>query len=405
LQERTKGFFVLGHSTINVIELKFREYMQPPHKSSKYVSYPYKEISSEIWEQWHQCSESWQVALFSSAVWNRAIGDASENSHYNMYLMVAMLDERYVGFLPFRFEHVKSGRILPIRYCSPWSEWIPAWISVDPTLDRECREKLISDIYLQLPNWDKCKTGLILDNEPEYAAHEHFFQDSGIHRDKELVEMAEIKGFSTFEEFLQQQSSKWRAAYRKRSRQQFDSGNASLSHYTEFTEAQLFAAKERIMGIYTESWKRSNDSPTYNLLNAKPYREFSNLLDNYAVNDGLHIMFLTIQNDDAAFYVGVHSEGNYCSLQTAYKDKYRNQSIGYLAQMENFRYTIEHEFRSNNLLANQEYKTHFTDKVETYIFSICYNISAFGRTALFLSQAKNVCGKIEKYLGRKLKKT
>ncbi|MEH6552408.1 MAG: GNAT family N-acetyltransferase [Pseudomonadales bacterium] len=351
-----------------------------------YTHYKYQNIPESIWEKWGACSKEWEQIPFQSSDWCRSIGDSSNNNY--MLLMIIVANEQEVGFLPYRREKIQSGGILPLNYCSPWADWLPSWLIVVPGEKQGFYDRLIAGVYQQLPRWDKLKTGLISSDMSIDRRHNGLFQSKNIPYSTESVEMAKIDGFASFDDFLNHQSKKWRAQYRRTVRAQFERGNAKVEHLTEFDDENLELLKERIMAIYRKSWKANDNSPLYNLTHEKPYKEFSNLFDSYAKGKGLHIMFITIDDDDAAFYLGVHSNGIYCSLQTAYKEKYKKLSIGYLAQMEDFRYTIEQKFKTNNLLANQEYKTHLTNNVETYTQFICFNNTFFGKLAYYLGKLK-----------------
>ena len=89
-------------------------------------------------------------------------------------------------------------------------------------------------------------------------------------------------------------------------------------------------------------------------------------------------MILTLDNEDAAFYVGIHQFNKYVSLQTAFKDKFKRLSIGQLIQFENFRYTIENNYITNNTLADQKYKRIITKDIVTQKMYIINNKTLSG---------------------------
>jgi hypothetical protein len=104
----------------------------------------------------------------------------------------------------------------------------------------------------------------------------------------------------------------------------------------------------------------------------------------------------TIDGDDAAFSVGIHQNNLYCSLQTAYKERYKKLGIGRLLHMESFRYVIEKGFSCNNLLSDQGFKSHYTNRIARFSYISVYNNNLLGRLAKSLSCAKRYLSGLKK---------
>ena len=77
---------------------------------------------------------------------------------------------------------------------------------------------------------------------------------------------------------------------------------------------------------------------------------------------GLHIIFISVDGEDAAFDLCV-IQGNKCSdPTTAYCKKYVSCGVESLEQMEINRYMIGEGICEINLLGNADYKKHFGAK-------------------------------------------
>ena len=106
-------------------------------------------------------------------------------------------------------------------------------------------------------------------------------------------------------------------------------------------------------------------------------------------------MVLKNAEEDMAFVLGIHHHGEYCALQTAYTEKFKQESIGYLALMENFRYTIENHFSSNNLLDHFNYKLRICKRGSQAIKIVGCNRNLWGKFAYLIALAKQKVRKTE----------
>ena len=352
--------------------------------------FQFKQIDNELWLNWQKCSLNWRTLPLQSPNWLKPVAEASEGSLDNLFLLVAKKNKEYLGFFPYRIEQRLLGEIIPLIYCLPWYDNLPSWITL--TSDKEAgHQLLIEGFYKNLPKWHKLISGLVEHRNDTNNLEINFFLENKLFFTSISEEMAEIRNIETFDEFLQNQSKQWRKRYQKISKKLLASKQANLQHYTDLNHDELELLTQRVMSIYRESWKvNDKQSLDFNLTNPQSYRSFYALIKSYAECNGLHIMIISVNNEDAAFYVGVYQDGLYCSLQTAYKEKFANLSVGYLIQMENFRFTIENNFERNNLLANQSYKSNLTNQIEHYSRYTVYSRSILGLMARFLTYARQV---------------
>jgi hypothetical protein len=165
-------------------------------------------------------------------------------------------------------------------------------------------------------------------------------------------------------------------------------GSVRLQHIDGQIEPAVFESlTPRIIAVYRESWKSGSTDRFAGLGRPEAFSGFARLLLAFAKRGGLHALFATVDGEDAAFYVGVRFGQMYCSLQTAYREKHAARSLGFLVQMEDFRYTLERGL-TNNLMAYQEYKTHLTDRVVRFASLTAYSRGAHGRMAHLLAKAR-----------------
>jgi hypothetical protein len=355
--------------------------------------YAYGDIPSEIWESWETRNAEWHSYPFESVPWLRAAADG-RSPGIAMRLLVASAPRLGpVAFWPYALQRFRTGRVLPLTLCRPWTEdeREAASLVVSPALEREAYGRVAGAFLERLPRWDKMLTGLVRDPSPLLDGLIDAFGPSGTSIERTNHGFAEIRGWTSFQEFLGSLSRDWRRKYNRITKRNQESGSLRIEHLDGPRTLELRESIERrILDIYRESWKTRSADPHANLTDPGASAHFSKLLDAFARRGCLHVIFVSVDGDDAAFYVGVHFERVYCSLQTAYKEKYAGLSVGFLTQIEDFRYTIERGFLTNSLMANQDYKKHFTDTVESFSSLVVFNRSAVGAAAMLLSRARRM---------------
>ena len=345
----------------------------------------YQDISDDLWEQWENCCKSWQAYPFQAPAWARACAE-NLSADAKKYLFFARDADKYLGFLPYRTEKVVTGRMLPIMQCKPWARFGGAIASQNE--DEEFYKQFIDQFHAQIPKWHNLESGLLQDGDRILEAQDQFYAERGLKLRRKEIGMSEIMSESGFEGFLSSLSPKWRYSYRKAVRDHFETGKTSIDHYETFSEDDLRSLKKRVMGIYKESWKTASTDTENNLLLPRIYNRFSDLMDFSARSGGLHVVIATIDGDDAAFSVGLHQNKLYCSYQTAYKEKYKKLGIGRLLHMESFRFVMENGFSTNNLLSDQGFKSHYTNRVARFSYMNVFNNNLPARLAESLAYAK-----------------
>jgi hypothetical protein len=361
--------------------------------------YGYWEVPKEIWEVFGKCNAEWHSYPFESVPWLRA---SAESLPVGICARLLIASDRHLGpvaFWPYALQSFRSGGILPLLLCRSWTEdeRIAASIIVLPELDKCAILGILNKFIEKLPRWNKMITGIIRDGSPLFHAIIEVFGSSSNIFTQETYTFAEIRGWLRFEDFLGSLSRDWQRKYKRIISHNQETGCIRVEHIDGAKTLEMLASiKRRIIDIYRESWKIGSPDRYANLALPDAFAYFSKLIEAFAENKCLHIIFATAGGDDAAFYVGVQHGNVYCSLQTAYKEKYRHLSIGFLTQMENFRYTIEHGYFTNNLMANQDYKKHFTDNVIHYSSLVIFNQNIIGSIAEMLSKAKQFCRKLIK---------
>jgi hypothetical protein len=355
--------------------------------------YAYKDIPAQVWNAWEKCNSEWNCYPFESTPWLCATADGLSQNISKRVMVVNRSCSDPVAFWPYAMQCSYSGGVLPIIICRPWAEdtRVAASIIASPELDRQACRVLVHGLLGNLPKWDKMILGLT--RTPSSLLDGIIDESNSVGRcfERETHSFAEIRGWSNFNEFLGSLSRDWRRKYNRVIKRIQEDGKIHIEHIdTVSTLAELESMKIRILNIYRESWKVNSPDRLANLAHPEAFAYFSRLLGSFAQKGCLHVVFVTVHGDDAAFYVGVRFEKMYCSLQTAYKEKYASLSMGFLTQIENFRYTIEHDFLTNNLMANQDYKKHFTDKVQYFSSLIFFNHTAAGKFALLMSKARDI---------------
>lgn len=344
----------------------------------EFKTYRYEDIDKEVWDAWEASCKKWRVYPFNSPAWARASIKGAGTSR-ELFLLVAIDDKQIVGFLPYRYHTRRFLKVPLIKYCRPWSDMSPSqWFLLIPGKSITYYRELIHGLCRQLPSWDRCVAARIQHSRDIETAFEQYLQSSSYDVTYNIEDQAEIKGFDNFDSFLSGLPSKKRQQYRKSVRELVDTGKCQILHYHVFDDTLLVSIKERVMSIYRESWKTESTEELNSLLYEKGYHYFSSLVDEYAEIDGLHVMILKLDEDDAAFYVGVHQYNKYVLLQTAFKDKYKRLSVGQLIQLENFRYTIENNYITNNTLAAQKYKRRIIKDIVTQNMYVINNKTIVG---------------------------
>jgi hypothetical protein len=362
----------------------------------------YNEIAPELFVEWQSLSEKWQDHPFQSPIWARA--GIFKNDYSELYLLTASKGEKYVGFFPFKLSHQSKGRILKICYCLPWHEVMPIGFLLDPNETDSNHLLIIQNFLSKLPKWHIVILGFVNSKRQSLNALQSFVphEINGCFGHSHVT--SEICGHKSFDDFIALLSPKWRAQYRRTHRKLVESKKTKIEHFTEFNEISLTKIRKRIVGIYQESWKVNSNETPINITTEEGHSFFSNLLDGFSKTHGLHIMLATYEGEDAAFYVGLHQAGNYSSLQTAYKEKFKKTGIGFLVQMENFKYTINSNFKTNNLLAYQQYKQHLTNKTVPFVWFKLYNHGLKAKMVRWASLLKSRVERIKKRASGMFKK-
>jgi hypothetical protein len=345
--------------------------------------YKYRDIPDAVWDEWQNCCEQWNAYPFQSADWLRSVIEIAP-AKSGAALMVARDETGCIAFLPYRISHGLSGRVLPITFCRPWSSFMPTWILAAPGRSKCDYQNLVDGFHSRISKWHKMITGYVCNADGINQALSDFFAKEHLRNLATESGMNELRDVPTFDEFLRSLSKHWRRNYRSTKRKMIDSGRAVLTHYEDFEKHNLETIKQRIMGIYRETWKASSDDKVWNLTFPEAYEIFSCMLDHYESHDGLHVALLTVDGEDAAFFVGVHRSEIYCSVQMGYKPQFKDNSVGFLILMESFRYSIEKGFTINNLLGTQSNQVHFPVQVQEYTDYVVYNNNLLGMLAAFL---------------------
>jgi len=184
-------------------------------------------------------------------------------------------------------------------------------------------------------------------------------------------------------------SKKWRQQYNRLTKRYQQAGTLRLEYLDgDKTLGQLESIKQRVRDVYRESWKASSTKRHSSLMLPETYAHFSALLDAFARKQWLHVIFVSIDGEDAGFCVGLRCGNVSCSLQTAYKEKFATLSVGFLTLLEDFRYAIERGFLTNNLMGHHPYLRHFTDKHERFSLLFAFNRNVGGIISLFISNAR-----------------
>jgi len=352
-----------------------------------FSSYKLPDIPQEIWTAWERCGPGWMSYPLQSSKWARVLADNAGPGD-EMFLLAGRDDARYLGFWPYRLETARSGKLLPVMLCRPWDHEGDLWARVAPEADPDFVTRFIEAFHHGLPTWHKMQTGLIPEATSFESKFEGYLAANALNYVVETRRHAEIRDWQSFDEFLASVSPKWRSQYRRLTRKDVQTGRIRIQHLTEFSEATLDSTRRRIMDIYKESWKTASRDPDHNLLVPRVYGMFRALTDAFARDGGLHVVIASVGGDDAAFCVGLSQHDTYCSLQTAFKSKYRTASVGFLAQMAQFCHTIERGYRTNDLLANQPYKAVFTDRRAVFSVYTVFNANRMGALAYHVASLK-----------------
>jgi GNAT acetyltransferase-like protein len=378
-----------------------------PDPRLTFRDYEYRAIPGDVWEAWDRSGPEWQRYPFESTAWLRAVAGLLPVDASPRLLVARGPDDSIVAFWPYALQRFRSGGVLPVILCRPWDANVrtAGWITVSPALDGDACGAILDGFEARVDPWDKMLTGLVPDPSPLLDAVVDRARRTRRPLEREVHTFAEIKGWESFDGFLDSLSHDWRRKYRRLTSKMSESGVGVQQFDGERAQRAVNDIKQRALAIYRESWKTRSGDRAANLMCAETSRHFCALLDGFARRGGLHAIFVTVEGDDAAFYVGLRSGDVYCSLQTAYKECYASRSVGFLAQLADFRYTVEQGLATNNLLANQDYKGHFTKSAVAFSSFVLFGGRPRARAARALSALKARLGAVrpdtvERWLSR-----
>lgn len=353
--------------------------------------YDYHDVPSRVWDEWERCNIEWCSYPFESVPWLRATADRLSQDISKRLLVVNKPHLGPIAFWPYALQHFRTGGVMPLVLCRPWVEDLRLAVSavISPALDRETCRQIVHCFLDRLPRWHKMLIGLVREPSPLLEILGETLKYFGTRFEQETHTFAEVRGWTSFPHFLNSLSHDWRKKYNRLVKKDLEAGTIRLDHLDGLSaRGALESIKSRILDIYRESWKVNSSDQYANLARPETFAWFSQLLEVFARQEGLHVIFTTVNGDDAAFYVGVRFGKIYCSLQTAYKQRYAPLSVGFLTQIENFRYTIEQGFLTNNLLGDQDYKTHLTEAVTRFSSFVVFNRNLRGAIAQWMSQTR-----------------
>ena len=364
----------------------------PEARLFNFADYDFGRIPGDVKAAWEECNVRWNNYPFESMPWLDVLGRCNSQKTALRVMVATHPHLGYVCFWPYAMQPLRSGGVLPIRLCRPWSEDARVGVSavVSPELDETDCLSIVKGYFDRLPSWSKMIVGLTPSPSPLADALIATARSRGLRFEQESISFAEIRGYASFDAFIGSRSRDWRRKYKRIIQKAGENGIVRIEHLDgDLTLRDLEIIKRRVRDIYVETWKYRSPDPYANLAREDTFGYFSKFIETFAMRRSLHVVFVTLGSDDAAFYIGVHFGDKYCSVQTAYKEKYASASVGFLAQMENFRYTIEHGYSSNNLLGNQGYKRHFTSTEVRFVTFIIFNRNIRGAAAHVISQVRS----------------
>lgn len=363
--------------------------MNRDNEAFRFVEFSYLDIPPAVWGAWMDCARAWHAEPFRAPTWVRDQPWMASSTPYAR-LLVGM-DERgnYLGFWPYQLETKRIRGLLPIRLCCPWGgdnqadpgvggrQYFWALCPPDPPLGFAAA---FVAAFLARTSWNMLQTGDVRQNQPLALAWEDALQHRRLRVLRKQHNAAIIKHWDSFEDYLASLSQDWRRHYRRVSRQ-VASGKVRVEQWTVFPGSALDQVNERIGAIYRDSWKADSSEMAVNLTVAATLANFSARIAAFAKEEGLHVVFITVDGADAAFHVGVSHGDMSCALQTAYREQYSTHGVGFLAQMEYFRYTIEQGMRERNLLGFTDYKRHFGAEVSASTLYTVFSRDTIGGLA------------------------
>lgn len=353
--------------------------------------YDYHDIPDAVWDAWEVCNAQWHSYPWESVTWLRAAAEGLSPEISKRLLVAGDARSGPIAFWPYRVQRIRSGGMLPLMLCRPWDEnpWATTSIVVSPTLGVEDCRRILDEFFQKLPKWHKMMIAMLRMPSPLLDAMLGAFEHVGIRVKRTNHTCLEIRDWNSVDEFMGSLSKKWRQQYNRLSKQYQQADTLRLEHLDgDATLGELESIKRRILGIYKESWKATSTKRHSSLMLPESYAHFSRLIEAFAKKQWLHVIFVSINGEDAGFCVGLRCENVFCSLQTAYKEKYAKLSIGFLTLMEDFRYVIERGGLTNNLMGHHPYLKHFTDTHERFSFLLAFNRDAGGTITLFLSKVR-----------------
>jgi hypothetical protein len=305
-------------------------------------------------------------------------------------LLVGMdVQDNYLGFWPYQLEAKRIRGFLPIRLCCPWGGDNQAdpgvagrqyfWALCSPNPSPGFAAAFVA-AFMERTHWHMLQTGNVNNHHPLALAWEEELKRKRLRVFRKDINLAIIGPWDSFENYLSSLSHDWRRRYRRLNRQVTD-GTIGVEQLTTFPGEALDRVIERIDAIYRDSWKVGSDESAVNLTIADTLSNFSDRIAAFAREGGLHVVFITVDGHDAAFHVGVSHGDMSCALQTAYREQYASHKVGFLTQMEYFRYTIEQGTRERNLLDFLDYKKHFGAEVSPSTLYTIFSRDAIGSIA------------------------
>ncbi len=360
--------------------------MNRKNETFRFVEYSYRDIPQAVWEAWMDCARAWHAEPFRAPTWVR---DQPWMTSFipSARLLVGMdVQDNYLGFWPYQLEAKRIRGFLPIRLCCPWGgdnqadpgvagrQYFWALCPFDPPVGFATA---FVHAFLGRTRWNMLQTGDMRNTHPLSLAWTDAIENMRLRVLRRKNDAAVIGPFHSFEDYLTSLSQDWRRRYRQLSRQ-VESGKICVEQWTVFPGDALERVIQRIGAIYRDSWKAGSEEIAVNLALPGTLDLFSARIASFARENGLHVIFITVNGDDAAFHAAVSHGDISCALQTAYREKYSSHRVGLLAQMEYFRYSIEQGIRERNLLEFKDYKKHFGAAESPSTIYTVFNRDAFG---------------------------
>jgi len=371
-----------------------------------FTEFSYNEIPETVWKAWMDCASAWHAEPFRAPTWVRDQPWMTSSIPYAR-LLVGM-DERdnYLGFWPYQMETKRIKGFLPIHLCCPWGGDNQAdpgvggrqyfWTLCTPDPPPGFAAAFV-ETFMERTHWNMLQTGDVRKNHPFSLAWEDELKRKRLRVLRKQHDAAIIGPWDSFKNYLASLSQNWRKHYRRVYRQ-VANGKVSVEQWAAFPDDALARVVKRIYLIYRDSWKVDSEEVVVNLSVPSTLANFSARIAAFAREDGLHVVFIKVDGDDAAFHVGVSHGDMSCALQTAYREKYASHGVGFIAQMEYFRYTIEQGMHERNLLGFIDYKKNFGAEVSQSKLYTVFSRDTIGSLAWYTQGLSDNIKKISQQL-------